>query len=705
MTSVSAPPRSALGRMLEPRAIAVVGASANPAKRGHQILRSLRDTGYHHPVYPVHPAGGELLGFEVITEVRHLPPQVDIAVIALPANLVAAAVRQCADAGVAGVVVLANGFAESNERARNEELAAVIAETGIRVIGPNTSGLVNVGCGADLIGLTRMPAGPISLITQSGNMLLTMVNEIGDLAGPGFDICVGLGNQVDVRYDECLTEVANRPETAVVAVHAEGFTDGREFLIAAAEVTRSTPVVLVRGGRSELGARAVSSHTGAIASADAVTQAVLRQVGIEVVDRSDELAVVTAALAGSAPIVPGRGVVILSDGGGHAALAADALALRGVPAAGLTEVTRHRLRALLGPAAAVTGPVDVAGATDTDPMVFIRAVETLMDDPAVGLVLMVGMFGGYHLRFDPALAAVENRAADRLVRLREQHGIPVVVHSCFAGRRLGNHDRLRAAGVPVLSSIDHAARVVAALRRSGQRSAGSLRLPAPAEPIAGSGVLSEPLARELLQRAGIELGPWQFATSCGEVAAAALYFDGPCAVKVVSQQVIHKSDAGGVRLGVWPEEAAGAAAEIAEAVSEAVPDVLVDGYLVAPMTEAGIELLIGATQDPIFGPVVAFGSGGMLVEALAEVSFRAAPFTIADAHDLIEETKVGPMLEGFRSLPPVDRDALARLLVRIGDFVAVHPEIAELDLNPVIARYSSLTPVDVRLVVSAGSGE
>lgn len=707
MTTLDAPVRAALERLLDPRSIVVVGASADPAKRGHQVIRALREGGYAHPVYPVNPNADRILGLDVCASIDEVPAGADVALIAVPAAAVPGVLRECAAAGIAGAVVLANGFGEIG--ADGADLAAalveVIEETGIRVIGPNTSGLLNLTSGANLVGLRDVPRGPISVITQSGNMLLSLVNDDRAAKGPGFHAYVGLGNQADVRYDECLVELARHPETGVVAIHSEGFADGRSFLVAAARTVPETPVVLLRGGRSEGGRRAAASHTGSIAGSDAVATAVLRQAGVELVDRSDELAVVAGALAICAPIAPGRTVAVLSDGGGHAALAADALAARGIEAARLSERTQQQLRHLLGAAAAVAGPVDLAGAADADPMVFAEAAEIIMRDPAVGLVLIIGLYGGYHLRFDPALRETEDAAAGALLALSAEYDVPLLIQSCYANLDIANHDRLRAGGVPVLGSIEHAVRVVAALRRRGlaradraQRSA--LLLPPPAAPIPGSGVLDEPAARRALADAGIDVGGWTFVRGVDAVGPAVAAFGRPCAVKVVSAQVIHKSDVGGVRLGVVAATATEHAQGIVDAVTAEVPGARIDGMIVTPMAEAGVELLVGATRDPVFGPVLAFGTGGVLVDAVRDVTFRAVPLTESEAREMIQETIAARMLDGYRHLPAVDRGSLARFLVRVGDFVAAHPEISELDLNPVIASGSVITPVDVRIVLA-----
>ncbi|MGA5535023.1 acetate--CoA ligase family protein [Mycolicibacterium nivoides] len=702
-----------LQRLFDPRSIAIIGASTSATKRGYQAIRALQQSGYDGPIYPVNPKATEILGLAVTPSIDKLPDNIDVALIALPGTAVPDAIRQCASVGIAGAVVLANGFRETGDAGAllEAELSAAIAETGLRVVGPNTSGMINVASGANLVGLQDIPNGPISVITQSGNMLLSLVNDNRAYRGPGFHAYVGLGNQADVRYDECITALASHDATGAIAIHCEGFTNGRSFLVAAAQASQTTPIVVLRGGRSEIGQRTTLSHTGSIAGSDAVATAVLQQAGVELVERADELAVVAGGLAITAPIPAGRKVAILSDGGGHAALAADALSARDVELARLHDATERNLRDLLGRPAAVHNPVDVAGATDADPMVFSKAAELLMKDPSVGLVLIVGLFGGYHLRFDPSLEGAEDATADALIALTAEYGVPLIVQSCYAAEPVPNHDRLRSSGIAVINSIDHAVRIVSALDRRGKRQAttpqrSTLLLPPPA---AGedhrNGLLDEPSARTLIEKAGIDLAPWLFVPTVAEVERSVEAMGTACALKVVSAQVVHKSDVGGVRLGVTPRDAARHAQSIIDDIADHVPNAEIDGFVVTPMAATGVELLVGATRDSIYGPVVAFGSGGVMVEAIKDVSFRAAPFTELEAHEMIEETVASRMLNGYRHLPTVDRDALARFLVRVGDVIAHHPEISELDFNPVIASKDCIAPVDVRIVLTSEQSE
>jgi acetate---CoA ligase (ADP-forming) len=712
MTEVTCPPvtaqrRNPVMRLLDPQSIAIIGASTDPNKRGHQAIRALRDSGYSGPIHPVNPRATEILGLKVTQMICDLPYGIDVALIALPGHAVPETLRQCADAGIATAVVLANGFREIGDSgaALDRQLRKVVAATGLRVLGPNTSGMLNVETGANLVGLQNVPPGPISVITQSGNMLLSLVNDIRRLGSPGINAFVGLGNQADVRYDECLTELAAQPSTRAIAIHTEGFVDGRAFLTAAAQVTAHKPVVLLRGGRSAIGQRTSLSHTGSVAGSDEVTAAVLRQAGIELVERSDELAPVAGVLATTEPLPLGKAVVVLSDGGGHATLAVDSLVRQGVPLGELSGDVRRRLRDILGPTAAVHNPIDVAGATDADPRCFVHTAEALMNEPEVGLILIVGMFGGYHSRFDPGLEQAEDDAAQELLALTSRYRVPIVVQSCYAAEEPTNLHALKAGGIQVLQSIDHATRAVAALYRRGVRLATvSARSPlagaAPGDPRCGAGrALEERAARRLLAKAGIDVGAWKFAEHVSEVAAAVDALGCPCALKVISPQIIHKSDVGAVALNVTATDAAAAATAMITRVTRNVPNAQISGILITPMADAGVELLIGATRDPIFGPIVAFGSGGVAVEVDRDVTFRAAPLTFLEAHEMIDETRISAKLGGYRHLPPIDRTALADMLVRVGQVIATSTSIRELDLNPVIASGSTIVPVDVRVIL------
>lgn len=697
---------TALSRVLEPRSVAIIGASANPDKRGYQIIKALKKAGYNYPIFPVNPRGGAILDLPVYPAIDALPYAVDIAVIVRPAEEVPDILIQCGKKGIAGAVVLAHGFRERGHKGADAEqrLQDALGTSGIRIIGPNTSGMLNCTVRADFIGLPELPpSGPVSVLTQSGNMILSVVEDSRTINGPSFDIIAGLGNQTDIGYGELIEELSKRKTTRSVAIYSEGLLDGRGFLDAADRVAQSCPIVMLRGGRSVEGRKAALSHTGSIAGADDIAIKVLAQKGVILVDRSDELLPIAALLATSPLPKPKTGIAVLTDGGGHATLAVDALSRAGAPIASLSEDTKARLRRVLGDEAKVENPVDVASAADAYPDVFPECIEILASDPQVGLVLTNGLFGAYHIRFDGSLLKAENAAAERIVALQKDTGLPLVFHSCYADRKPENHDILRKGDIQVFPSIEWAATGSKALYAratwlSKQDSHVAKLIPEAKTVFVPRGLSAETAARGILEKLGVDTGKWLSASDAGSVEAAISTFASPCAVKLDSAHVVHKSDVGGVRLGVTRETGREAVEDIGRAMTSHTPPLQKYGFIVTPMVDRGAELFVGATDDPVFGPVVLFGSGGVLVELAKDVTFRAAPVSPEEALNMIEETRVAKILDGFRHFPRVDKRSLANFISSVSMAVLKMENLAELDINPIIANESGIYPVDVRLV-------
>ncbi len=463
-----------LARIFDPRSVAVIGASRNPVKRGHQILRALDESRYEGRVYPVHPAGGRLLGRDVYKSVDALPEATDLAVICTPGSTAPDLVRACGRRGVAGAVVLAVGFGEAGaEGVRLQaRLRDVARESGVRVIGPNTSGLLNLPKGVNLIGARGVRPGGIALLVQSGNIALDLMTQVTRRSSLGVSICCGLGNEVDMGFGEVLAFLGHHDETRAIVLHIEGCRDLRSLLVAAASVTPHKPVVAIKSGRTAAGAHVALSHTGTIAGPYDRLRAGFAQAGIVEVRRTDELLAVAAGLGWQPSAPPGTGVAILSDGGGQSTLAVDALHEMGVPLAALATETSVKLRECLGPAAAVHTPVDVAGAADSDPAVFARALTLLAADPSVGVILLVGLFGGYAIRFSETLATSEARTARSMAAEMRAAGKGLVVHSQYAAHSSDALSALRDAHVPVIESLEVACRVAAELCRRGHGRAG-----------------------------------------------------------------------------------------------------------------------------------------------------------------------------------------------------------------------------------------
>ena len=718
---------SALHRIFEPRSIAVVGASANPTKRGYQILRALDASGYEGKVHAVNRGGGSILGRPVYTSVPELPEAADLAVLCTPAAAAPGLVRDCGERGIAGAVVLAVGFGESGtDGARLEErLRQAGIESGVRIIGPNTSGLLNLPRGVNLIGARGVRPGGIALLVQSGNIALDLMTQVTERSGMGISICCGLGNEVDVGFGEVLDYLGGHGETRAVIAHIEGCRDARALLRAASAVTRRKPVVAIKSGRTAAGSHAALSHTGAVAGPYERLSAGLAQAGVVEVRRTDELLPVAEALASQPSGAVGTGVTILSDGGGQSTLAVDTLHEMGVPLAELAAETSARLRTLLGPAAAVRTPVDVAGAADADPGAFARALEVLAADPGVGAVLLVGLFGGYAIRFSAGLAETEGAAARSMTATMRGLGKGLVVHSQYASHESAALDAFREAHVPVIGSLDVACRAVAELHRRGVRLASSawwrpekedVRITAsPHHVISGARaegrvVLDEMEARALLAEAGLVFERAEVVRSAEEAARATERMGAPVAIRLLSKHITHKSDAGGVVLDVGGAVDVRAAFETiagnasAYARTQGFPQ---ENYaaIVSPMLAPPVaEVLVGACRDPHLGPVLTVGSGGTWVEVLRDVAHRVLPVDEREVEDAIGELRVGALLAGGRGGTAVRLGPIVKAAMAVADCVMRWRDVAEVEVNPLFAYPDRVVPVDARVGLGGAGG-
>lgn len=706
-----------LDPVFRPGSVAVIGASADPAKRGFQILRALVEAGFQGGVYPVNPRGGEILGRPCVPSVEAIPEPPELAVVCTPAATVPEVIASCGRAGVRAAVVLAVGFGEAGEAGAElqERVAAAGRLHGVRILGPNTSGLLNLPLGLNLIGARGVRPGHLSLLVQSGNMALALMKEVTERSGEGIGVCVGLGNEVDVGFGECLDWLGRDPGTRAVLCYAEGIRDTRGFLTAASRIARSTPVVLLKAGRSRAGAEAARSHTGSVAGPHDRLAAGLAQAGVVEVRRTDELLHVGETLAGQPTPPEGSGIVILSDGGGQGTLAADALSEMGAEPVPLARATRDALRSLLGPAAAVTNPVDLAGAADADPGVFARALEVLLTDPGVGTILLVGLFGGYGIRFDERLTAGEEAAAAEMTTLARGRGRALVVHSMYAPQATAPLRRLQAGSVPVVASLEVACRCAVEAWRRGEGigrprwSPDALPDPHPDPEAAtvitraakeGREALTELEARTVLAGAGLPLLPVTLCRTAQEVVAAAGAAGGPVAVKVHDPEILHKTEVGGVVLDVrdaagareaWERVRAGAVAHLGREPR---------GVLVAPMQPTPVaELLVGAVRDPRLGPVLTVGTGGVWVEVVREVAHRLLPVGPEDVREMLDELRVGEVLAGVRGRPG-DRDAVVAAALSVARALLDHPAIAEVEVNPLFVHEVGVAPVDARVILA-----
>ena len=482
----------------------------------------------------------------------------------------------------------------------------------------------------------------------------------------------------------------------------------------AREISATKPVVVYKSGSTEQGQKAASSHTGSLAGSYAMTVDLLRQVGVSVVQHSNEILPVAEGL-GLMQKAPGKRVAVIADGGGQATIASDRLAEAGLELAELSEHTRRRLGEILLPQASLVNPVDVAGSSDANPALLAECMEIVAEDDNVDSIFLVGMFGGYSIRFAENLLGGEMRGAESMIELARRIDKAVVVYSLYAPIKPPALRRLHEAGLPVYTSIEHAVRVLAALGERGiylKSHAGDRLAPAvvPSEDMKAMFAraqnegrdLFEFEAKTLLRAHGVDVAPEVIVRSADELPAVAAQFGEQALVmKVVSKDILHKSDAGGVKLNLRGEtDLRQAFDSIMSSCRAYDPNADIRGVLVTPMAKKGTEVIIGVSRDPIFGPVLMFGLGGIFVEILKDVAFRAIPLSQLDAESMVDQLKARKVLEGARGEPPADKAALVDLLLKVSGIVSAYPQISELDLNPVIAYPDGYAAVDARIIIN-----
>lgn len=707
-----------LEHVLNATSVAVVGASKKETKRGYQAIKTLLAQGYEGRIYPVNPKEKSVLGFPCYGKVSEIEGPVEMVLITTPARTIPEILGDCGKKGVAGAVIIAGGFGEMGKVGKDleKEIVTIAKENDIRVIGPNTSGMMNLHSNMNLVGLKDVPKGHIALISQSGNMALSLITEAAIKSRQGFSYYIGIGNEADVKFHEYLAFFQEDPNTRAILMYVEGMRNGRRFLQQAYQTTRKKPIVMLKSGRSATGKLSAGSHTGALAGISEVARTAFQRAGIIVIEDSDALFPAAETLA-SLPQIKNRSIAILADGGGHATIAADKLTDLGVHIPPMGEKTREKLKALLPAGAATRNPVDIAGGGDENPAVIADCAEIMLQDPKVGGLLVVGLFGGYNIRFAESLGFVEEDAAHRMGKLVKDMGKPIVVHSLYNYARPHSLDLLRYYNIPVYDSVEVGCKCISVLSEYGNyvRSYQAKR-----KFVFSKGKKSKPRGRKIFKRAREEKrsalfeyeakeligihGGWHFVNklvrSPDEAVAAASSMDGPLAMKIVSPDILHKTEADGVKLNLTTDLEIEAAYEsIMEGAIRYNNNARIEGILIEPMMKSGLELIVGTKMDDQFGPVIMFGIGGTLVEVLKDVVFRVLPISERTARRMIERIRSVDLLNGFRGNPPVDRKALKNLLLTLSEVVGSYRDIMEIDLNPVIAYEKGLAIADARILL------
>ncbi len=703
---------STLTALFRPRSVAVVGASRSRGTIGYEVLRNLLRADFSGAVYPVNPHAPVVQALRAYPTVSAIPDPVDLAVLVVPAHAVLEAVEDCGKKGVKALVVISAGFAETGTagKAVQDELVRRVRGYGMRLVGPNCLGVVNahpeLGLNATFAP-TFPPFGNVAFSSQSGALGLAILDAARDL-GVGISQFVSLGNKADVSGNDLLEFWENDPSTGVILFYMESLGNPTRFMDIARRVSRKKPIVVVKSGRTEAGARAASSHTGALAGMDVAVDALLGQAGVVRTDTIHELFDVAGLLANQ-PVPRGKRVAIVTNAGGPGIMASDACESRGLAVVTLGDDTQDALKAFLPPEASVRNPVDMIASASASS--YGRALTQVLGDPLVdsAIVLFVtpivtdpkevalAIIGAAEHRRKPVVACMMGRqGVDEAVALLRAARIPVYDFPESAAAAMASAANYGAwLEAPEGQLIEcpgfDAARVNRALAASLEQQAQAHHWLAPAQ------------VAEVLAAAGLAHARAVEAATADEAAAAATTLGFPVVVKLLSETITHKSDVGGVIVGLESAQAVrDAYARIKTSLRELGRDDEMAGVLVQQMVPRGVETFIGATRDPKYGALVGFGIGGTSVEVWKDVAFRVAPLRDTDATAMLEQIKARPLLEGYRGTPVVDRARLIDALLRVSQLVTMCPQIAEIDLNPIIARPDGATVADARIRVQPG---
>jgi acyl-CoA synthetase (NDP forming) len=675
--------------------VAVVGASADTSKWGGDVSARLVRSETDRPVYLVNRKAGAMHGRVAYASLSDLPETPELVILAVPAAAFEATLDEALALGSKAFIALFAGLGETGPQgaARERLAAARLREAGALMIGPNCMGLTDHSTGLQAVAYLDVPQGAIGLVSQSGAMGEEFVAR-ARAWGCGFSRYVTLGNQADVGIAEVLEGFVDHAATQVVALYAEGLRDGRGLAEAAARVVAAgRPVVLLAPGRSAAGARAARSHTGSLASSEAVLNAVCRATGVLRVDTPQELFEATVALLGAAR-PRGRRVAVITEGGGHGGIAADAIEAAGLRVPAFGDALLGRLREAL-PGSAGANPLDFALAT-TDPDAYARGLAVVAAADEVDAVFAVGQLGYWAARFPEFgdLVAAEVEGAEGMVTSARAAGKPLVVSTVYPDAAPAV--RLRAAGVPVYREIASAVDALAALVRVAEaRPSGVPRLPSPAAALAGAPDYWQ--AREALSAAGLAMVEGRRVTGAGEALAAARELGYPVALKALGR--LHKSDVGAVALGLGDDDALLAA--LADFEARLAPPACVVERMAA--LDEGIELIVGCRRDPLFGPVALVGSGGVYAELLRDTRTALAPLEVGEAQSLLAELCAAPLLRGARGRPALDIAAAAAAAAAVSRFAAAHPEVEEVEVNPLLVLPSGALALDARIVLGVAN--
>ncbi len=699
-----------LEEFFTPKSVAVVGASTSPEKLGYAVLENLVNGGYVNvgKVYPINPKADEILGQKAYPSVLDVPDDIDMAVIVIPYPYVPAVLKECGKKNVAGVVVISAGFREAGMEGleRELELIEIANEHKFRLIGPNCLGIIDTFTPINAsFSAGTPPQGPMAFMSQSG-ALGTAILDWAQAGRLGLAKFVSLGNKADVSEIDLLKAWAKDEDSNVIMMYSEGLPNGQEFIKVAREVTKTKPVVAIKSGVTKSGSRAVSSHTGSLAGSEQAYQAAFQQAGVLRANDMESMFDMALAL-GYHPLLKNDRIAIVTNAGGPVILATDALERSGMSLARFKVETIQDLEQYLPDAASAANPVDVLGDARGDRYRF--ALESVSKDPNVDGIMVVltpqamteiedtaRAIGELSQEIDkPILACFMGEAkVEPGIKILREYDVPnfsFPERAALAFQAMSQYRNVKERKDPVYESFDVNNRAVKDVLERAKKD--------------GRYAIGDSEAWEILKAYGLSIPKSVLAKTPQEAIEIAAEIGYPVVLKIASPDILHKTDVGGVKVGLeTPDQLLDAFDLMIYRTERFLPEAQIWGCQVQEMAPpGGLEVLIGMNRDPQFGPLVTFGLGGIYVEALKDVTFRVAPFTRLEAEAMLDEIRSKALLEGVRGKPPVDKEAIVDTLLRMGQLVQEFPEIAEFDINPLIVypRDQGAIAIDMRLVLSS----
>ncbi|MCG7844987.1 MAG: acetate--CoA ligase family protein [Methanomassiliicoccales archaeon] len=699
------PLRFQMRELFEPASVAVIGASQETNKIGHIILANLIESGFDHPLYPVNPRYHEIMGLKCYPRISDVPGEVEMAMLVIPANFVLQVMEECGQKGVKAVIVISAGFKEVGlEGAQlQRRLGEIAKKYGIRVLGPNCLGLVNTHHHMNATFATEPPKqGNIAISSQSGAICVVMLDWAANI-NIGFSKFVSVGNKLDVDEGHLLEYLRDDDETKVIGMYIEGTDRGREFLHQAEVTTKVKPVIALKAGRTSSGAKAASSHTGAMSGSDKVYDAAMRQAGVIRVKNIEELFDLLQAFS-TMPLPQGEGVAIVSNAGGLGVMAADACADNGLTLASFEPATVERLKQKLPMAASLYNPIDVVG--DADSERYDHAIRTVMDDPNVACVIAL---------LAPTDLVDISTVARTLATFAGSSPKPIVTSFVGGKEMIAPVEMLKAAGIPNYPSPDRGIRALAAMvehqhnrdrpepRATERFAVDTVSIREIIDHVHSEGrlQLSEAEGKGILRAYGIPTPKEGIARDLKRAIDLAESIGYPVVMKVESPDIAHKTDVGGVELNIdSPEELTRSYEVMLSKVREKLPKARISGVSIQKMVK-GREVIVGMVRDDQFGPVITFGLGGIFVEFLKDVTQGIAPLDREEVERMVRSIKAYPMLTGARGRRPGDIPALVEVILKVSQLSMEFPEMEELEMNPVMVgdEGTGVTAVDALVTI------